>query len=114
MKYNEFKNIVVTSAKSRGLSDYELYYTESEGMSADALLHELNNFSTEGSAGACFRCIYDGKMGYASTELFTDEEAVRIVDAAIENARNIDNNCKYINIDITNHNVNRESYKKKI
>ena len=31
-----------------------------------------------------------------------------------ENARNIDNNCKYINIDITNHNVNRESYKKKI
>ena len=90
MKYNEFKNIVVTSAKSRGLSDYELYYTESEGMSADALLHELNNFSTEGSAGACFRCIYDGKMGYASTELFTDDEAVRIVDAAIENARNIE------------------------
>lgn len=91
MKYNEFKDIVVSAAKARGLTDYELYYTESEEMEVEALAQEINSFSTQTNAGICFRCIHSGKMGYASTELLTEEEAARIVDAAIENASNIEN-----------------------
>lgn len=90
MRYEEFKECVVAAAKERGLADYELYYKESDSMSAGALLHELNSFSTSSSAGACFRCIHGGKMGYASTELLSEEEAVRIVDAAMENAEVIE------------------------
>jgi len=86
MRYDEFKNHVVEAAKKSGLTEYELYYKESESVSAETLMHEISGFSTSGSAGACFRCIYEGRMGYASTELFTAEEAERIVTAAIENA----------------------------
>ena len=86
MKYVEFKECVIEAAKAKGLTEYELYYTEAEDVSVEALMHEVNKFSTSTEAGACFRCIFDDKMGYASTELFTAEEAVAIVENAMENA----------------------------
>ena len=86
MRYDEFKNYVVEAAKNSGLKEYELYYKESESVSTETLMHEISGFSTSGGAGACFRCIHEGKMGYASTELFTAEEAARIVADAMENA----------------------------
>lgn len=86
MKYIDFKNCVVEAAENVGLTEYELYYTESEDVSAGALMHEINEYDSSFNAGACFRCIFDGKMGYASTELFTEEEAVRMVEAAMGNA----------------------------
>lgn len=91
MKYTDFKNYVMLAAGEKGLTEYELYYMESEEISASAMMHELHEFSTSGSAGACFRCIFQGKMGYAATELFTEEEALRIVDAAMDNAAVIEN-----------------------
>ena len=90
MKYIDFKNCVVEAAQNVGLTEYELYYTESEDVSAGALMHELKEYDSSFNAGACFRCIFDGKMGYASTELFTEEEAVRMVEAAIGNAKVIE------------------------
>lgn len=86
MNYQDFKNSIIKYAEAKGLKEYELYYTENESISAGALMHELQQFSTSNGAGACFRCIYEGKMGYASTELFTEEEAERMVDAAVGNA----------------------------
>ena len=86
MRYDEFKKYVVEAAQKNGLAEYELYYKESESVSAETLMHEISGFQTSGGAGACFRCIYQGKMGYASTELFTAEEAERIVSVAMENA----------------------------
>lgn len=90
MKYNEFKEYVVAEAKAQGIEEYELYYMESDSMSAETMMHAIGEFSTSSDAGACFRCIYTGKMGYASTELFTEDEAVRIVNAAMDNAKNIE------------------------
>lgn len=86
MNYQDFKNSIIAFAEKKGLKEYELYYTEEQSISAGALIHEINEFSTATASGACFRCIYEGKMGYASTELFTEEEAERIVDAAVDNA----------------------------
>lgn len=86
MRYNEFKDLVVKAAQDAGLRDYEIYYKESESVSTETLMHEISAFQTAGGAGACFRCIHNGKMGYASTELFSAEEASRIVMAAMENA----------------------------
>ncbi len=92
MKYNEFKELVMAAAAVRGLKEYDLYYSEGESLSVEALHHELNAFSTSTSAGACFRCIYEGKLGSAATELFTAEEAERIVEVAMDNAISIENN----------------------
>lgn len=86
MRYEAFKNKVVEAAQKNGLTEYELYYNESNSVSTETLMHEISRFQTAGDAGACFRCIYQGKMGYASTELFTEGEAERIVRVAMENA----------------------------
>lgn len=94
MKYNDFKNCVIKAAEKMGLTEYELYYTESEEVSAGALMHELQEYSSSANAGACLRCIYQGKMGYASTELFTEAEAVRMVEAAMGNATIIESEDK--------------------
>ena len=94
MKYTEFKELVIKKAKEEQLSEYELYYMESEDISAEALMHELTKFSTEDNRGACFRCIYQGKMGYASTELFSKEEAQRLVLDAMEIAAVIESEDK--------------------
>lgn len=94
MKYIDFKNCVIKAAEAKGLADYELYYTESEDISAGALMHELQEYSSSVAAGVCLRCIYQDKMGYASTELFTEEEAERLVEAAMENAAVIESEDK--------------------
>lgn len=91
MKYNEFKELAAAAAKSRGLDEYELYYMEAEASEAEILHHELNAFTNSAEAGVCFRCIHEGKIGYAATELLTASEAERIVEAAIENAGSIEN-----------------------
>ena len=94
MNYIDFKNSVMQYAAKSGLAEYELYYTESEDMSVETLKHEINSFNTNTNAGACFRCVYQDKMGFASTELFTEEEALRIVEAAIATAAVIENDDK--------------------
>ena len=91
MNYTEFKESVMTAARAESLEDYELYYMETETVSAEVLHHELNTFSSSSQAGACFRCVADGRMGYAATELFTEEEASRVVEAAMKNASSIEN-----------------------
>lgn len=96
MKYIEFKDLVMKKAKEAELTEFELYYMESEDNSAEALMHELTKFSTTHDRGACFRCIYHGKMGYASTELFTKEESQRLVQNAMENAMVIESEDKVI------------------
>ena len=82
MKYSEFKNLVKDSAKKQGIEQYELYYSRGASTSFAAYKGEIDKTSSSDGDGACFRCIVDGKMGYASTELFSAEEADRIVSDA--------------------------------
>ena len=86
MKYIEFKDQVMAAAAAQGLTDYELYASARESVETEALKKEITGFSSSLGNGACFRCIKDGKIGYASTELYTAEEAERIVLEAMENA----------------------------
>lgn len=90
MNYELFKKAVFAAAEARGLQDYELYYMGEESLSVSAYQHEVNRFSSSVSGGACFRCIVEGRMGYASTELLDEEQASAIVARAIGNARAIE------------------------
>lgn len=92
MRYNEFKEQVMAAAAAGGLTEYELYASESETIGTEILHHEVKAFSTSVTSGACFRCIIDNRIGYASTELYTATEASRIVAAAMENALSTENN----------------------
>ena len=86
MNFNEFKQLVIAKAQAMGLADYELYYQSEESTSVSAFQHEINQFTSSAEGGVCFRCIVDGKMGYASTQALTEEQANAIVEKAADNA----------------------------
>lgn len=87
MEFQAFKEAVIAAAKEQGIAEYELYYRTSESTSVETFRHEIKEFSGSLDGGVCFRCIVDGKMGYASTEELSAEQAASIVARAAENAR---------------------------
>jgi len=91
MNFELMKEYLVAAAKAAGLTEYEIYATSSREMSTETLKGEISSFSLGESGGIGFRCIVDGKMGYASGELLTREEMEALVDRAIDNAKNIEN-----------------------
>lgn len=94
MTYQEFKEAVIRYAGENGIADYELYYTESEATSVEIFQEEVKGYSTEDNCGVSFRCIVDGKAGYASTENRTEEEARSLVLRALDNAASIESEEK--------------------
>lgn len=86
MDYQSFKNAVIAKCEAMGIAEYELYYQVGSSTSVDTFRHEINEFSASESGGVCFRCIIDGKMGYASTEALTEAGAAAIVERAVDNA----------------------------
>lgn len=96
MDFNSVKEYLFEAAKQAGLDEYEVYFMESDGISAETLKDEISSFSSTVSGGICFRCIVDGKIGNASTELLTKEEMAEIVERAKNNAKYIENDDKAI------------------
>ena len=86
MEYNGFKNAVIAKAEALGIAEYELYYQVSESTAVGAFQHEINEFSSSSEGGVCFRCIVNGKMGYAATEALNEAQAAAIVEKAMDNA----------------------------
>ena len=86
MDYQSFKNAVIAQAEAMGIKEYELYYENGSETSVGVFMHEVNEFSSSEGGGVCFRCIVGGKMGYASTQALSEEEAKSIVKQAAENA----------------------------
>ena len=86
MNFQAFKNLVIEKCAQMGIEEYELYYQSAESTSVSAFQHEINQFTGSMEGGVCFRCIVGGKMGYASTEALTAEQAEKIVEKAADNA----------------------------
>lgn len=91
MNYQEFKQAVVARAEALGIAEYELYYSTSTSTSVGVFQHEINDFSSGLDGGVGFRCIVNGRMGYASTQALTAEEAAAIVERAADNAAVLEN-----------------------
>ena len=90
MNYQEFKQAVIVAAKEKEVKDYELYYSESAETQTEIFKDEVKGFNTSSSLGVCFKCLVNGKMGYASTEDLSEEEAISLVDRALDNAKSIE------------------------
>ena len=86
MTFNEFKELVIAECAALGITEYELYYQVGSSTSVDAFQHSLNEFTASYSGGLCFRCIVNGKMGYASTEALSAEQAKAVVAKAVDSA----------------------------
>ena len=90
MNFNEFKQAVIAQCASLGITDYELYYQCAESTSVSAFQHELNQFTSSTEGGVCFRCLVNGKMGYASTEELSAAQAAALVAKAADNAATLE------------------------
>ena len=86
MDYQSFKNAVIAKCAELGIAEYELFYQAGTSVSIDTFRHEINEFSASEEGGVCFRCIYNGKMGYASTEELSAAQAAAVVEKAVDNA----------------------------
>ena len=86
MDFAAFKEAVIARAEAMGIAEYELYYQAAESTSVSAFQHEISQFSSSTEGGVCFRCIVNGKMGYAATEAMDEAEASAIVERAADNA----------------------------
>ena len=86
MNFAEFKNAVMAKAQAMGIAEYELYYQAGTSTEVQVFQQEVNQFTASAEGGVCFRCIVDGKMGYASTEALTEETAAAVVERAADNA----------------------------
>ena len=85
MNYELLKKAIEDEAKLQGLSEYEIYYMSNEELSVDTLNREANSFSSGNSGGICFKVVYDGKIGYASSELMEEDEMKSLVSRAKAN-----------------------------
>ena len=90
MIFNEFKQAVIAKCNESGIAEYELYYQVGGSTEVGVFMHEINEFSSSLDGGVCFRCIVDGKMGYASTQAMDAAEAAAIVERAMDNARTLE------------------------
>ena len=90
MNFNEFKQLVIAQCAAQGITEYELYYQTGSHTSVDTFQHQINEFSSALAGGLCFRCIVNGKMGYASTENLSAEQAKAVVAKAVDNAVNLE------------------------
>ena len=86
MTFIEFKNAVIAACAEFGIAEYELYYQSGSDTSIGVFAHEINEFSSSEGGGVCFRCIVNGKMGYASTQALNETEAKEVVRRAADNA----------------------------
>ena len=90
MDFISFKEAIIARCKELGVSEYEIYYQAAESTCVSAYQQEINEFSGNTEGGVCFRCIHDGKMGYASTEELSFEQALQLVDRALDNAKSLE------------------------
>ena len=86
MHFNEFKDLVIAACEQAGITEYELYYQAGTSISVGAFQHSINEFTSSSRGGVCLRCIVGGKMGYASTEDLSPEQAKRLVETAADAA----------------------------
>ena len=86
MEYQAFKEAVVARCRELGVHEYELYYQSVQSTDVTIYGNEINEFTGCEEGGVCLRCIADGKMGYASTEALSEEEAKQLVSRAMDNA----------------------------
>ena len=86
MDYQSFKAAVIAACAQRGITEYELYYQSGSDTTIGVFAHEINEFSSSEGGGICFRCIVEGRMGYASTQDMNPEGAGALVSRAADNA----------------------------
>ena len=84
MNRQQFIEKLFAGAKSAGIEECEAYFSSGESFDVDILDGAIREYSVANRSGMCFRGVYAGKMGYASTEI-EDEEAIEMLIEGVKN-----------------------------
>ena len=90
MEFSEIKRILSDEASRLGIAEYDVFFSKAESLSAETLKDEISTFSSSNGMGVCFRCIRNGKFGYASGERLEETELRSLVAKAYENAQYVE------------------------
>ena len=83
MNYNKY----IEAAKKLGLESFELYIQKSYRLSIEVFHHEIGNYTVADSIVLAARGIYEGKMGYAYSELNDKTTPLFLAEQVRENAK---------------------------
>lgn len=90
MTFNEFKDRLFKEAEKAGFTEYEIYYEGGESLGINAYKKEIDRYELNKTMGISFRGLYNGKMGYAYTEIMDDEAVTLLTEQAKSNAEIIE------------------------
>ena len=96
MNFEQIKKMLESEAKRLDIKEYDIFYVCSEGISAETLKDDISSFSSNVEGGVNFRCIVDGHIGCAGTQMFEESEILSLVSRAAANASLIENDEKGI------------------
>ncbi len=90
MTLSNWKKRIFSLGKDAGFTDMELFWQSGHSFEAMVFEGDISKYSVSDEEGLAFRGIYNGKMGYAYTEILDDPSIVRLVDDAKSNAEIIE------------------------
>jgi len=94
MDRKQFIDALFARAKEAGFEACEVYYQSSDSFNTDVFKGEIIKYSVAESIGLGFRGLYNGKMGYASTQILDADAIDLLIDGAKTNAELIENEDK--------------------
>ena len=94
MDRKQFIDALFARAKEAGFEACEVYYSAADSFDTDVFKNEIIKYSAAESLGLGFRGLYNGRMGYASTQILDADAIDLLVDGAKDNALLIESEDK--------------------
>ena len=94
MNRQQFIDALFARAKEAGFEACEVYYSTSDSFSVGVFKGEIIKYNVSEGLGLGFRGLYQGRMGYASTQILDEEAIDLLLDGAKTNAELIENDDK--------------------
>lgn len=83
MDKQQFMDRLLAEAKAQGIDPAEVFYSAGSSFSAEVMNGSIDSYEVSDHQGMGLRGIYQGRMGYASTQAF-DEDAIHQLIAGVQ------------------------------
>ena len=86
MEMQQFIEKLLAAAKEQGIDPAEAYVSAGSSFSANVMQGTIDAYNVSTRQGLGLRGVYQGKMGYASTQAFDDEAIQQLIEGVKEGA----------------------------
>ena len=86
MDKQKFMDRLLAEAKAQGIDPAEVYFSAGSSFSAGAMNGNIDSYKVSTRQGLGLRGMYQGKMGYASTQAFDEEAIKQLIEGVKEGA----------------------------